>query len=89
MMGPRYRQVVTLRRVQFSIALSWLLSGGLAVKKIIFRLMSYVSPVLQCYYVSLSQHAVTQKFSTDFVAKKCKSIAIFNKDRRKMGWKPR
>ena len=36
MMGPRYRQVVTLRRVQFSIALSWLLSGGLAVKKIIF-----------------------------------------------------
>ena len=37
MMGPRYsRQVVTLRRVQFSIASSWLLSGGLAVKKIIF-----------------------------------------------------
>ena len=28
MMGPRYRQVVTLRRVQFSIASSWLLNGG-------------------------------------------------------------
>lgn len=77
---------MSLRRVQFSIASSWLLNGG--EKNHFFRLVSYVSPVLQCYYVSLSQHAVTQKFSTDFVAKKCKSIAIFNKDSRKLGWKP-
>ena len=88
MMGPRYRQVVTLRRVQFSIALSWLLSGGLAVKKIIFPfnvLCVTSTAILLCL---ISQHAVTQKFSTDFVAKKCKSIAIFNKDSRKLGWKP-